>query len=796
MIPISESPTAAAPVNTSTSQSTNEAAEWNAFVVQHAAGHLLQTSDWGALKSRFGWSSEIVLARAGDGSVEGGAQLLIRPLHEAGPLGLSIGYVPRGPVVDWHNRGTVERTLAAIEARCRTRGVSVLKIEPQLDDTLANRRRLAALGLRPSRQSVQPRSSVVLPLDGDEAALLARMKSKWRYNVRLSARKNVTVREMTRADLPTFHALMQTTSERDDFAVHSSAYYEAAFDLLVPQRAVFLLAEHAGDPLAAIVVCTAGETAWYLWGASSNRERNRMPNHALQWTGMQWARSRGARRYDFWGVPDAIGQLAVAMQRGTGAPAVSALDLPVDSGNLPEGELWGVWRFKQGFGGHVTRTVGAWDKPIEPLGAKIYTFGLAARQIVRDSLSTIRHSPFSTLINGERLTVNGESRTEPRGGDNDGVEIVEREEEWNGVLSRMPAPHVLQSWTWSTVKGQTGWRADRLAVRAGKTLAAAQFLWREPIRVPVIGDAVARLLPLRVGYVPKGPLLDWSNEAAVEATLVAIEAQARRRGCLLIKIDPDVREDSDIGRAVTARLQTRGWQRSDAPVQFKNTAFSYLTADKESSGNSNEVPLDDETLLGAMKSKWRYNVRLAGRRGINVRQGTAADFANFYALYSETAARDGFLIRPYSYYERVWSAFLADEHAADGPSGGVLLLAEHADEATPVAGVFLVRYGARAWYLYGASSERRRRDMPTYLLQWQSMRWARDRGCAIYDWWGAPTDLADESDSMQGVWRFKQGFGAEFQSHIGAWDFPTAPRLYALYTNVLPRVLDFMRSRT
>ncbi|HMN27067.1 MAG TPA: peptidoglycan bridge formation glycyltransferase FemA/FemB family protein, partial [Caldilineaceae bacterium] len=113
----------------------------------------------------------------------------------------------------------------------------------------------------------------------------------------------------------------------------------------------------------------------------------------------------------------------------------------------------------------------------------------------------------------------------------------------------------------------------------------------------------------------------------------------------------------------------------------------------------------------------------------------------------------------------------------------------------PVAGLFLLRFGARAWYFNGASSERHRRDMPNYLLQWEAMRWARDRGCTRYDWWGAPTQLADENDPLQRVWQFKQGFGAQFAPHIGAWDFPVSAPLYQLYSDLMPPIIAWMKQR-
>ena len=104
-----------------------------------------------------------------------------------------------------------------------------------------------------------------------------------------------------------------------------------------------------------------------------------------------------------------------------------------------------------------------------------------------------------------------------------------------------------------------------------------------------------------------------------------------------------------------------------------------------------------------------------------------------------------------------------------------------------------MKYGDRAWYFYGASTDRRRRDMPNYLLQWEAMSWAQRNGCSVYDWWGAPTDQDDPLDAMQGVWQFKRGFGAEFQQHIGAWDYVTNPALYALYAEGVPKALDLVK---
>ena len=721
---------------------------WDTWVVAHAKAHLLQLAAWGELKSRFGWRAQRVVLPDAAGQPAAAAQILLKRV-----LGLTVAYVPRGPVVDWQNEPLVAAMVDGLMAEARRLDAAVLKLEPELPDSPGNRALLTRLGFAPSRQTVQPPSTVMLDIGGSEETILTAMKSKWRYNVRLAAKKGVVVRAMTRSDLPAFFELMATTGDRDGFAVHSNEYYAAAFDLLAPHHAVFLLATYQEQPLAAIVVAAAGDTAYYLWGASSDRERNRMPNHGLQWAGMQWARSRGATRYDFWGIPDEIGQLAAGMRGGDGSGTPCDI-LPIDVEKLPQEGLWGVYRFKQGFGGDAVRLVGTWDRPVQPVGFQLYQTGLALNRL-RSEWRVQKEAVASGM------TRSADSHRQEKA-----LRTIVDPAEWRRVLAALPAPHVLQSWEWGQVKAQTGWQATRCQLTAPVGQAAFQFLWRQPLG----------LLPVRVGYLPKGPVVDWQNPVLVEATLDAIQQLARQRGCLFVKIDPDVVEDSPAGERLLASLQQRGWRYSGEQVQFKNTGISDLAG-------------GEETLLAGMKQKWRYNVRLAEKRGITVRIGNETDLHAFYDLYAETGRRDGFLIRPPAYYLETWRTFLQAQREADNPAGGALLLAEHADESGPLAGLFLFRYGRQAWYFYGASSERRRRDMPNYLLQWEALRWALAQGCTCYDWWGAPTRPEDEADAMQGVWQFKQGFGAQLSRHIGAWDYPVTTLGYRAFTEILPQAL-------
>jgi lipid II:glycine glycyltransferase (peptidoglycan interpeptide bridge formation enzyme) len=170
------------------------------------------------------------------------------------------------------------------------------------------------------------------------------MRQKTRYNIRLASRKEVEIE--TWDDLGAFSKLMLETGARDEFGVHSQAYYQTAYDLFYQADACeIFVAKFEGRPIATIFVFAAGHRAWYFYGASSNAERNRMPTYLLQWEAMRWAIQRGCSEYDLWGIPP---------------EEETVLEQEFTSRN--DG-LWGVYRFKRGFGGTITKAIGAWDRP-------------------------------------------------------------------------------------------------------------------------------------------------------------------------------------------------------------------------------------------------------------------------------------------------------------------------------------------------------------------------------------------------------------------------------------------------
>jgi len=382
---------------------------------------------------------------------------------------------------------------------------------------------------------------------------------------------------------------------------------------------------------------------------------------------------------------------------------------------------------------------------------------------------------------------------------------------WNSLIVNIPNPHFLQTYEFGQVKAKYGWSplyavwdADgRWNVESDPNLlstfntpvAAAMILKRQ-----IISKGFAARFSIL--YSPKGPLLDWTNESLRNRVLQDLQTFAKKQGAIFVKIDPDVvlgtgvpESEEDVidngGQAVVSELKRMGWEFASAQIQFKNTVLIDL------------IPTEEE-LLARMKPKTRYNIRLAEKKGVILRVGTLEDLPMLYKMYAETSVRDGFLIRDEGYYQTMWKTFMAGGKSPTirPPSAGQIsnhqsplaepLIADVNNE--PVAAIFVFYFAGCAYYFYGMSRNVHREKMPSYLLQWEAIRRARAKGCTVYDLWGAP-DVFDESDSMWGVYRFKEGLGGKVVRTLGAWDFAPSPLWYKMYSQIIPRLLDVMRSR-
>ncbi|MCD4752269.1 MAG: peptidoglycan bridge formation glycyltransferase FemA/FemB family protein [Anaerolineaceae bacterium] len=313
--------------------------QWKEFIKANPSAHILQMDEWGKLKSQFGWYSKQAILN------DTGAQILFRKL----PLSRTIAYIPKGPIGP---KNSWKSLLAEIDLICKHNKSIFLKIEP--DAWVDQEDEIAELmnGYAQPSPPIQPRRTAVISLSGGQEDWLQSMKQKTRYNVRLAARKDVTISQSN--DLSIYQNLMIETSKRDDFGVHSGEYYQQAYNLFHPEYGTILLAKYGNQPLAAIMVFSSGTRAYYFYGASSSKERNRMPTYLLQFEAMKWAKEHGCETYDLWGVPDAEPE-----------------ELECQFKDRSDG-LWGVYRFKRGFGGHIMRSCGAFDRIYHPALYKAY----------------------------------------------------------------------------------------------------------------------------------------------------------------------------------------------------------------------------------------------------------------------------------------------------------------------------------------------------------------------------------------------------------------------------------------
>jgi peptidoglycan pentaglycine glycine transferase (the first glycine) len=325
--------------------------DWDSLLTRYPNTHILQSTAWGQLKADFGWKvSRVVLPDCG-------AQILIKEIMP----GICFAYLPKGPV------GRDSQLLwSEIDGACRRLKCIFLKFEPDtwINDGNNNDSQLEQLpnNFKLSAHSIQPMRTLIIDITGEEIQILNRMKQKTRYNINLAQKKNVIVK--TQSELSTFYDLMEITGQRDQFGYHSLAYYQRAFDLFhAYDQCQLFVAEYEHIPLAALIVFRFGKRAWYFYGASSNMHRDRMPNYLLQWEAIRWARLQGCTEYDLWGVPDE--------------------DLHTLEANFSQKSngLWGVYRFKRGFGGKLMRSAGPWDRIYKPNLYHLYSLWLRYRKI-------------------------------------------------------------------------------------------------------------------------------------------------------------------------------------------------------------------------------------------------------------------------------------------------------------------------------------------------------------------------------------------------------------------------------
>lgn len=214
-----------------------------------------------------------------------------------------------------------------------------------------NRKLSSSCALVKAKNDIQPPDSVLIELTKSEEEILSLMKSKWRYNISLSSRKGVEIRQYENGSegfdlaFKDFYSIFRVTAERDKIAIHKENYYRSLFEadskIKDETKTVKLFcAYYEGEMLAAIIVLFTDNEAIYLYGASSNEKRNLMPTYLLQWHAILAAKKHGSSFYDLYGIP------------------------PNEEENHP---MAGLYRFKTGFGGKKIHRIGSYDAPLKKM---------------------------------------------------------------------------------------------------------------------------------------------------------------------------------------------------------------------------------------------------------------------------------------------------------------------------------------------------------------------------------------------------------------------------------------------
>ena len=317
--------------------------QFNEYIDKKAHGHVFQLYEWGELKRHTSWMP-IRLMVYDQNQPRAAISILQRKIPG---LNKNIFYAPRGPVCDYQDYEVMDFLWKEIAKIAKANHAILLKIDPAVtvedrDFThYLSRAGFNALDTGKDFSGIQPRFIMQLPLNADPEDLLAAMASKTRYNIRYATRKGVTIHTDGLKDevLPIFYKILQATAERDHFGIRNQQYFSDMWDHLVETGyAKLFMAKYDDEYIAGTLAFICGNRVWYSYGAS-DKMRNKQPSYLLQWAMIEWAVDQGCAVYDFRGI----------------------------SGDLNEDNpLYGLYRFKKGFGAQFTEYIGEYDLVFSP----------------------------------------------------------------------------------------------------------------------------------------------------------------------------------------------------------------------------------------------------------------------------------------------------------------------------------------------------------------------------------------------------------------------------------------------
>ena len=322
--------------------------------------------------------------------------------------------------------------------------------------------------------------------------------------------------------------------------------------------------------------------------------------------------------------------------------------------------------------------------------------------------------------------------------------------EYKEFLEKNERCNFQQSLEWAEVK-KPNWKPEViLAEDDDKTIIGSLCVWIR--KMPLFGNMM---------YASRGPVCDIHDVNVMQQLTEGAKELAKKYNAFVLRTEPDILKDDQSFRDIVTEL---GYKIKDDAKDFKDEIqprFVFRLDIKDKT---------EEEIMAGFHQKWRYNIRLAGRKGVTIKDGNKEDLKDFHRIMVETGERDGFIIRPLSYFEKMYDCL--------GPKHMKILMAYY--EGEPISGVIPIFYGNKTWYLYGASSNKHRNLMPNYLLQWEMIKMAIARKDDVYDFRGV-SGVVDEHHPQYGLYRFKKGFGATFTEFIGEVYYPFKPFKYKLY---------------
>lgn len=326
--------------------------------------------------------------------------------------------------------------------------------------------------------------------------------------------------------------------------------------------------------------------------------------------------------------------------------------------------------------------------------------------------------------------------------------------EYDRFVRHHPGGSFMQSSAWRHVKHEWSFEAVVSRDENGNIRGSMGVLIR---RIPLFGVSLM--------YAPRGPVCDLRDRETLADLIKGAHALAKKHRAYLFKIDPDVKI-SDTGFIELAKSLGLRHTVSGDGFEAIQARFNYRVY---INGRS------EDEIFASFAQKTRYNIRVAQKRGVQVRIVGKEYLDDFARIMRVTGERDGFGVRPASYFGRILDSLGGDAR---------MYMAFY--EGKAVSGAIAVNFAGKTNYVYGASDNEHRNVMPNYLMQWEMIKWAIETGCSVYDLQGVSGNL-DESNPLYGLYRFKKGFNGDLDELAGEFDYVYRPVLAFL----IDKAIDF-----